>query len=159
MVEYSGTTSKGGHGQHYSNATHTDLELARSVWGIGKSAKKYFDLLHTLGHEMIHAEQFVTGKSAKWDKADWEKPWKDRAWEKDASKREDTVFKELLKRLDDLYLGADTKIENGKIWILKKGKSTGFDIAVHYKELAKEVPELSFHDLDYLENEMEWVEM
>jgi hypothetical protein len=156
MVEFAGSTSQKGEGQVYVSGKNVEMELVRSVFGIGKSAKAYFSVLEVLAHEMIHVEQHaVRGEVHK--REDYKKlPWEKRPWEIDAQKRENQVFRQFLTRANNIYLGRGMKIENGKIMVLKKGKKTDFDLKKHYKALHDQVPELRFSDLDHLEYEMEW---
>lgn len=125
------------------------------------AVNKGINLLKNLAHEMIHVEQYVSGKMEQWLKKQSNKdtPYLKRMWEIDAFKRQDSIHKKLLLKSDGLFLDSNMKIENGKIY-MRKVKDSGIQWTKELMvALGKEIPGLTMGDLDELETEIEWVEV
>lgn len=143
-------------GAVYVSGKNVDMKLANTNYT--DRIDHYFDMLESLAHEMIHVEQSIVKKEKHYDQIQKYK-YEDRPFEKDAFKRQNAVFRQFLTMAEDIYFGRELKIENGKLWQFKAGRDTGFDLKKHYPLLKKETPELSFHDLDFIMKEWEWVEI
>jgi len=155
IVLIKGETAGHGDAQVWHQKDKTIIHMKQNYL-TGSNFSHYENILINLAHEMIHIKQHQE-HDREWFNFDL--PWAKRPHEIDALKRENQLFKQFLLKANNIYLGADVKIEKGKVYRRVRGKPTGFDFSKHFQVLKKEVPMLSIDDIMNLEYEVDWVPM